>query len=321
MGDRDRERYQPYYDRNDQNEGRYGNRDEDQSQRSARDWDRDDYWKSQDRPRSQSFRDYDPRGHTGSPYAQDRDYGQRNYGGSQYPQERDFSSGYSGSSSQRFSGTFGTNEDRRYERDSDRTRFGRDYGSNLGRDYGGNFGRDYNSNFGSNYGERNYGGSDWNRNLSQPRFGQSNWSHEGGYRGEQRDRDESWGQQLKDAGQQMVRKVKRAFRGPKGYKRSDERIREDVNDRLAQQDQLDPSEIEVSVANAEVTLTGTVDSRHEKFIAEEIADDVSGVNEVHNQLRVRRAQSAMTGQSTESSTTLGAQSATEASRNRNARAQ
>jgi len=318
MGDRDRERYQSHYDRNDRNEGRYGNRDENQYPRGSRDWDRDDYWQSQDRQRNQSFRDYNERGYTGSQHAQDRDYGQRGYAGSQYPQERDFSSGYTGYGSQRFPGTFGSSEDRRYERDSDRTRFGRDYGSNFGRDYGGNFGRDEGSNFGSNYGDRYYGGSDWNRNLSQQRYGHG---REGGYRGEHREHGESWGQQLRDAGQQMVRKVKRAFRGPKGYKRSDDRIREDVNDRLAQQDQLDPSEIEVSVVNAEVTLTGTVDARYEKFLAEEIADDVSGVNEVHNQLRVRRAQSTTPGQTTETTTTLGAQAATEASRNRNARAQ
>ena len=101
-----------------------------------------------------------------------------------------------------------------------------------------------------------------------------------------------FGQQLREAGQSIARKVKRVFRGPKGYKRSDERIREDVNDHLSQQDHFDPSDIEVSVANGEVTLSGYVQSRHEKFLAEEIADDVSGVTEVHNQIRVRREQTA-----------------------------
>lgn len=134
------------------------------------------------------------------------------------------------------------------------------------------------------------------------------------YRGSQRGRsDESFGQQLRDAGHQIARKVKRAFRGPKGYKRSDDRIREDVNDRLSQQDDFDPTEIEVSVANAEVTLTGTVASRHEKFLAEEIADDVSGVTEVHNQLRVRRE----SGTTTTSTQQVGG---SEAARTRNARA-
>jgi hypothetical protein len=80
------------------------------------------------------------------------------------------------------------------------------------------------------------------------------------------------------------------FRAPKNYKRSDERIREDVNERLTRQHQLDPSDIEVAVSNAEVTLRGMVQSRQEKFRAEEIAAAVSGVDEVHNELRVRRDQ-------------------------------
>jgi osmotically-inducible protein OsmY len=52
--------------------------------------------------------------------------------------------------------------------------------------------------------------------------------------------------------------------------------------------EVDPSEIEVSVSNGEVTLTGTVETRQMKFIAEETADDVPGVHDVHNQLRVQR---------------------------------
>lgn len=89
------------------------------------------------------------------------------------------------------------------------------------------------------------------------------------------------------SGRGFVESVKRAFRGPKGYKRSDARILEDVSDRLAEQSELDPSDIEVSVTNGEVTLRGFVAARWEKFRAEEIADHVSGVSEVHNQLRLR----------------------------------
>jgi hypothetical protein len=51
---------------------------------------------------------------------------------------------------------------------------------------------------------------------------------------------------------------------------------------------LDASEVEVSVSNGEVTLTGTINDRGQKFRVEHIADSVSGVNEVHNQLRVKR---------------------------------
>jgi len=79
------------------------------------------------------------------------------------------------------------------------------------------------------------------------------------------------------------------FRAPKGYKRSDERIREDVSDRLGMRHDLDPTELEVAVQDREVTLSGTVATLAEKFRAEEIAASVGGVEEVHNRLRVRRA--------------------------------
>jgi osmotically-inducible protein OsmY len=78
-------------------------------------------------------------------------------------------------------------------------------------------------------------------------------------------------------------------RGPKGYKRSDERIREDICDRLMQNDDLDSSDVEVQVSGGEVTLQGTVESRQMKHVIENIVDSVQGVQEVHNQLRVKRA--------------------------------
>jgi BON domain len=76
--------------------------------------------------------------------------------------------------------------------------------------------------------------------------------------------------------------------GPKGYQRSDERLLEEVNERLTEHDDLDASEISVSVEKSEVTLNGTVNSRDEKRLAEDLADDVSGVEHVQNNLRVQK---------------------------------
>lgn len=76
-------------------------------------------------------------------------------------------------------------------------------------------------------------------------------------------------------------------RGPRNYTRSDERIREDVSDRLLDDHHLDASDIEVTVSGGEVTLDGTVDSRAAKRHAEDLADDCSGVTHVQNNLRVR----------------------------------
>lgn len=76
-------------------------------------------------------------------------------------------------------------------------------------------------------------------------------------------------------------------RGPKGYTRSDERISDDVHQRLTDDPWVDASDIEVLVAAGEVTLTGTVSDRDEKRRAERCIEDVSGVHHVQNNLRLR----------------------------------
>lgn len=76
-------------------------------------------------------------------------------------------------------------------------------------------------------------------------------------------------------------------RGPKGYRRSDERIHEEICERIARSG-IDAEDVEVRVEKAEVTLTGTTGSRHDKRMLEDLADEVFGVEEVQNQLRVRR---------------------------------
>ena len=78
-------------------------------------------------------------------------------------------------------------------------------------------------------------------------------------------------------------------KGPKGYTRSDERIRDDLNDRLTDHGHLDASDIEVSVSAAEVTLNGTVLRREDKRRAEDIAEQVLSVKHVQNNLRVKDA--------------------------------
>jgi osmotically-inducible protein OsmY len=98
-----------------------------------------------------------------------------------------------------------------------------------------------------------------------------------------------------------------AGRGPKGYRRSDERIREDISDRLMASEWIDASEIEVAVSRGEVTLSGMVDDRSAKRLAEDIVEDVMGVREVMNQLRVKGA----TDQEASGQTPSGQRSRTE----------
>jgi hypothetical protein len=72
-------------------------------------------------------------------------------------------------------------------------------------------------------------------------------------------------------------------------------MRDDVNDRLTDSDWLDASDIDVSVVAGEVTLSGTVESRYAKRLAEDLAESVSGVSNVQNNLRVQRGREAVAG--------------------------
>lgn len=98
-----------------------------------------------------------------------------------------------------------------------------------------------------------------------------------------------------------------AGRGPKGYQRSDDRLREDVSDLLMADDQLDASEIEVSVKDGEVTLVGTVEDRWAKRRAEDLAEQAMGVRDVMNQIRVQpsRTSSGPSGWGTDDGATAG----------------
>jgi len=83
----------------------------------------------------------------------------------------------------------------------------------------------------------------------------------------------------------------RGFRGigPRNYRRADERIAEEVCERLTDDHDVDARGIEVRVENAEVYLTGRVASRFEKRRAEDLALDCRGVHDVQNTLRVTAA--------------------------------
>ncbi len=84
--------------------------------------------------------------------------------------------------------------------------------------------------------------------------------------------------------------VHRTGKPPKNYRRSDERIREDVYDRLMRAP-INCENIDVTVKEGEVTLTGTVEHRQDKRRVEDCIEDVLGVHDVHNQLRVDRGDS------------------------------
>jgi hypothetical protein len=90
-----------------------------------------------------------------------------------------------------------------------------------------------------------------------------------------------------DYGQRYDARGGHRGKGPKGYARSDERIRELVSEALADDDYIDASHIEIAVKNGDVTMTGTVEDRRTKRMAEDCVERVSGVKDVQNQLRVQ----------------------------------
>ncbi|MBY0546059.1 MAG: BON domain-containing protein [Candidatus Obscuribacterales bacterium] len=75
-------------------------------------------------------------------------------------------------------------------------------------------------------------------------------------------------------------------KGPRNYKRTDERIKEEICEKLTFNPDVDATEIDLTVEKGEVTLTGMVHNKREKRHAEEIAEDVFGVENVHNNLRI-----------------------------------
>ena len=180
-------------------------------------------------------------------------------------------------------------------------------GEGFGSRYGG-YGRGHGGSYGGSYGR----GQDWPG--SSYGEGWAGGRQETGY-GRGREQDRSWFDRAtdevsswfgdEDAERRRRRDQERGHygKGPRGYSRSDERIREDVNDRLTDDWQVDASEIEVIVTSGEVTLNGTVSRREEKRRAEDLAENVSGVRHVQNNLRVQNQGTGLA--STEASTTTG----------------
>ena len=78
-------------------------------------------------------------------------------------------------------------------------------------------------------------------------------------------------------------------RGPKGYRRSDETIKEDVSEALYRSSEVDASHIEVSVSSGIVTLKGFVNDRNQKKMAERAVENLAGIDDVFNDLRVKNS--------------------------------
>jgi hypothetical protein len=270
--------------------------DDDRNRERDRDWDRG-------RDAGQRYDDW-RREWRGQGYDYDRDerarQAQRSYGDMPYGSER---------SNPRWGSDRMTSTERDWNREGwgsreDRGRYGGQYsggmGSYSGRDWrtnrnwegsqaredwsrGGDSGRDRDRGHWDEQGDSG-GGSDWTSSRMYDRQNETGW---GGYG---RSNDWGMGRRTSDlwSGERYTG-GRFSGRGPKGYRRSDDRILEEVCERLTRHPEIDASEMEVRVVGGEVTLTGGVEDRHMKRLSEDVAEEVSGVTDVHNELKVTKA--------------------------------
>jgi osmotically-inducible protein OsmY len=131
---------------------------------------------------------------------------------------------------------------------------------------------------------RSYGEGGYGRDIEQGRRGAFGY---GGYGGAETGSGalSSW-QGDYGQGSQPSREGLHSGKGPRGYRRSDQRVKEDVCDCLTEDAYIDASNMEVAVTECQVTLSGTVNSREEKRRAEDLIVRILGVTDVTNNLRV-----------------------------------
>jgi len=75
--------------------------------------------------------------------------------------------------------------------------------------------------------------------------------------------------------------------------KSDDGIKEEICEILIKDRHIDASSIFVGVENGIVKLTGSVRSRQEKIAIEDAIENVSGINEVQNDIKVQKNSDAI----------------------------
>jgi len=126
--------------------------------------------------------------------------------------------------------------------------------------------------------------------TERPSYGQ--YTYPSDWRDERADR---WNPYRSSGGSIQFDDGRFGGRGPKGYRRADDRIREEVCDGLTADTWIDAGGIDVQVKGGVVTLEGTVPDRRTKRAAEDLAERVTGVEDVTNSLRVQDRASGEAG--------------------------
>lgn len=76
---------------------------------------------------------------------------------------------------------------------------------------------------------------------------------------------------------------------PRGIRRSDPELYEDICVALLHRDDLDSSDVTVAVREGEVTLDGSVPERSMRYLIEDLAAGHPAVRDVDNRIKVRKA--------------------------------
>ncbi|MBC7466468.1 MAG: BON domain-containing protein [Bdellovibrio sp.] len=165
------------------------------------------------------------------------------------------------------------------------------YGDQSGQQYGGARSQQYGASQGS------YGAGQMRNNYGSASYGQ------GSQYGSHQSTQGVWG-----APNTQSLYGEHNGKGPKNYRRSDDRVREDVSEALAHHGGIDASEVEVSVSEGVVTLSGTIESRQMKRMIEESIEHMSGVQDIKNELKVEESSASKRSSAYDTSSTEGSRS-------------
>lgn len=89
-----------------------------------------------------------------------------------------------------------------------------------------------------------------------------------------------------DLSREGRRRGKHAGKGPRDFRISDERILENVCERLFEDEYVDATHVCVEIRSGEITLRGRIESGWMRDRTEQIAAGVYGVELVRNELRI-----------------------------------
>lgn len=185
------------------------------------------------------------------------------------------------------------------------------YGSGMGRGYSSSGGRfagrsyggygttgDYGYGASGHYGESQFGGAEEasgerreRRRLTPEEY----WQRYFGPAYEGRTRGDDTGDRFVQSdtaagGVQTAHRMAGPSRhplAPRGIRRSDPQLYEDICEALMQRDDLDCSDVTVAVREGEVTLEGTVPQRSMRYLIEDLAAGHPAVRDVDNRVKVR----------------------------------